>query len=115
MSRRDLNLIWQHDKVLPYLFGELKQKIEAISPVEEIYLYGSRARTPIEDWQKLEGKDWDIVVVCKFPIVNTRIWTTDINYHIDLKITDVVGATNFFKHKKSLIELYPNNGLVRGL
>ena len=107
MSRIDLNLIWQHEKVLPYLLGELRQKIEAISPIENIYLYGSRARTPTQDWKNLDGKDWDILVVCKFPIINTKIWTTALNYHIDLKITDTAGTENFFKYKKHWVELYP--------
>ena len=111
MSRILKDMIWQHDKVLPYLFGDLKKKIEAISPIEKIYPYGSRSRTPVKDWQKLEGKDWDILIVCKFPIVNTRVWTTELNYYIDLKITDPAGAASFFKYKKDEIELYPNNSL----
>ncbi|GGB80306.1 hypothetical protein GCM10007424_20520 [Flavobacterium suaedae] len=112
MSRRKLDLIWQHDKVLPYLFDELKSKIELISPVHTIYLYGSRARKPITEWNSLTGKDWDIVIVCDFPIINTKAWTTDLNYHIDLKITDEKGALDFFKYMNYQIELYPNNKLA---
>lgn len=111
MSLRRMEMIWRHDKVLPYIFQELKSKIEAITPVQAIYLFGSRARTPLYEWEKLEGKDWDILVVCKFPIINTAIWTTGLNYNIDLKITDPKGAENFFKHQKQTIELFPTNQL----
>lgn len=111
MSNRREDLIWQHDKVLPYLLGELKQKIEKITPIQKIYLYGSRARMPFEKWHELQGKDWDILVICKFPIVNTHIWTTGLNYYIDLKVTNTEEAKNFFKNLKNRIELYPENHL----
>lgn len=109
MSRKKLDLIWQHNKVLPYLFGELKSKIELISPIHKIYLYGSRARKPITEWNSLKGKDWDIVIVCDFPIINTKAWTTDLNYHIDLKITDEKECLEFLKNINYQIELLPNN------
>lgn len=111
MSRINTEAIWQPDKVLPYLFGELKQKIEAITPIQQIYLYGSRATTPVADWEKLEGKDWDILIICPFAIVNTVIWTRQLNYHIDLRVVDAVRAEQFLKHGPKLIELYPENKL----
>ncbi|KAF2519501.1 hypothetical protein E0W68_03910 [Flavobacterium salilacus subsp. salilacus] len=112
MSLKRENLIWQPDKVLRYLFGELKQKIEVISPVYNIYLYGSRAHTAYGDWgTALDGKDWDILIVCRFPIVNTKVWTTDLGYYIDLKVTDKKGADTFFKYQKHWIEMYPENNL----
>lgn len=111
MSNRKKDLIWQHEKVLPYLFGELKENIDRITPVQQIYLYGSRARVPFEQWYELDGKDWDVLVICKFPIVNTRIWTTGLNYYIDLKITDLKGAKNFFEYNPDGIELFPVNHL----
>ena len=86
MSKISFNKIWQHEQVLPYILGELKQHIEKITPVKKIYLFGSRGRTPTDEWKSLEGKDWDIYIVTAFPIVNTRIWTHEKNYHIDLMI-----------------------------
>jgi predicted nucleotidyltransferase len=90
----------------------LKVKIEAITPIQQIYLYGSRARTPIADWHKLEGKDWDIMVVCAFPVVNTTIWTSDLNYHIDLNVTIADRINHFINHNIPIIELFPNNKLI---
>ena len=82
-------MIWQPDEVLPYIFGELKSKIEAITPVMHIYLFGSRATVPVNEWHTLEGKDWDILVACRFRITNTTVWTKALGYHIDLTVTDV--------------------------
>jgi hypothetical protein len=108
MSQVKLNMIWQHNTVLPYILGQLRQNIEAITPVEHIYLTGSRAYTPMQEWGVLEGKDWDIVVVCAFAIVNTKIWTSDVNYHIDLTMTTSQKVTAILQNA---IELYPNNEL----
>ena len=98
--------------MLPYLFGELKEKIESITTIEKIYLFGSRAKTPVKDWDKLNGKDWDIFVIAKFPIKNTEVWTRNLNYHMDLEITNNDGALNFYKNRYKLIELYPENELA---
>ena len=111
MSQVKMETIWQHHKVLPYILNDLKQKIETITPVLGIYLYGSRAKTPYKKWTILNGKDWDIMVICAFPIVNTHIWTTYLNYHIDLKVI-TQNKCDFFKHhQQTMIELYPNNML----
>ncbi|MBC8756669.1 hypothetical protein H2O64_18495 [Kordia sp. YSTF-M3] len=108
MSSVQLEMIWQHDNVLPYILNELKQYVERITPVHQIYLYGSRAKTPIADWTQLAGKDWDIMMVCSFPIINTYIWTTDRNYHIDLSVIGKSQATELQKYRKDLVELFPN-------
>ena len=107
MSQVKTHLIWQHEKVLPYLFGELKTKIEAVRPVEKIYLFGSRAKTPVSEWTQLEGKDWDILVIAGFPIVNTKVWTSQMGYHIDLIIRDNKNPIYY----PNWIELFPNNFL----
>jgi predicted nucleotidyltransferase len=109
MSKVKLNAIWQHDKVLPYLLNDLKQKIEAITPVKKMYLFGSRARTPMKEWNKLAGKDWDILVICNFPIENTELWTSVLNYHIDLVITNPQKEAAWLANSRTVIELYPNN------
>ncbi len=103
--------IWQHEKVLPYVLGELRERIEKISPVTKIYLFGSRARVPVAQWHTLEGKDWDIWTVCNFPIKNTEIFTKQLNYHIDLKITGEKEA-KLFLSQGSVLELYPLNCLT---
>ena len=106
------NRIWQHNTVLPYILGGLRHKIEVITPVHKIYLTGSRARTVVANWSLLEGKDWDIIVVCDFPIVNARVWTWDLNYHIDLIVTTQDKAAVYLQNA---IELYPVNCLQMGL
>ena len=111
MSKRSTELIWQPDKVLPYLFGDLFKKIEAITPIQKIYLFGSRSRVPVSELHTLKGKDWDLVVVCSFKIINTQIWTTDIGYHIDLNIINGEGVKNFFNYDMKMIELFPENNL----
>jgi hypothetical protein len=113
MSQVKLHMIWQHNIVLPYILGQLRQTIEAITPIDYIYLVGSRAYTPIEEWNKLDGKDWDILVVCSFPIVNTAVWTTDLNYNIDLIVTNSQKAAALLHNARNAIELYPNNELQK--
>ena len=97
--------------MLPYILGELKQHIEKITPVKKIYLFGSRGRTPTDEWKSLEGKDWDIYIVTAFPIVNTRIWTHEKNYHIDLMINTEEKGKKFLNNYTSCVELFPNNKL----
>ena len=111
MSKISLNKIWQHEQVLPYILGELKLHIEKITPVKKIYLFGSRGRTPTDEWTSLAGKDWDIYVVTTFPIVNTRIWTHDKNYHIDLVINTEEKGKVFLNNYTKAIELFPYNEL----
>ncbi|MGE4512855.1 MAG: hypothetical protein AB7E26_03430 [Chryseobacterium sp.] len=60
MSQVKPEAIWQHDKVLPYIVTRLKEKISDITAVEKIILFGSRGRLPLEQWNKFQGKDWDI-------------------------------------------------------
>lgn len=111
MSQVKLEMIWQHDKVLPYILNDLKKQIETITTVHGIMLYGSRAKTNIENWDTLKGKDWDVVMVTDFPIVNTQIWTQDENYHIDLRVIDKKRADEILGFLKQTIELYPVNQL----
>jgi predicted nucleotidyltransferase len=112
MSQVNTSRIWQHNLVLPYILYELRNKIEVISPVRAIYLFGSRARMPATEWDVLEGKDWDILVVCDFKIINTSVWTRDLNYHIDLIVADRQKAAVLLQHTQKKIELYPQNQLV---
>ena len=110
MSQVNLGMIWQHDIVLPYILNDLKQQIETITPVHKIVVYGSRAKTDIENWSTLRGKDWDIIVVADCPLINTHIWTRDKNYHIDLRIVDIAQANKKLEYIKTK-ELYPINEL----
>jgi len=112
MSQVKMEKIWQHDLVLPYILNELKEKVEAITPIHHMYLYGSRARIPFSDWKKLDGKDWDIMIICAFPIVNTTIWTQDLNYHIDVTVTTQERIDYFTKFNVPVIELFPKNELI---
>lgn len=111
MSKVKLETIWQHEQVLPYILNELKQKIDNITTVEKIYLFGSRAKTPVEDWHRLEGKDWDIIVQAKFKLTNTHIWTTDKNYHIDLYVVSKEQAKKLLQDTGKTLELFPCNVL----
>lgn len=108
MSQIKAEAIWQHELVLPYILENLKAKVEVITPVRAIYLHGSRGRIVPNEWHKLEGKDWDVMMVCDFPIVNAQVWTTALNYHIDLTITTEHKINNFLKNNSSVIELFPN-------
>jgi hypothetical protein len=108
MSQVKHNMIWQHNTVLPYILGQLRQTIEAITPVQAIYLYGSRAYTPVQEWAKHDGKDWDVLVVCHFAIINTKVWTIEKNYYIDLTVAEAKKAASFLQQHSHAIELYPN-------
>jgi hypothetical protein len=111
MSKIKLETIWQHEQVLPYILNELKQKIDNITTVQKIYLFGSRAKTPVEDWHTIEGKDWDIIVQAKFKLTNTHIWTTDKNYHIDLYVVSEEQTDKILLNTGKTLELFPCNEL----
>lgn len=108
MSQIKAEAIWQHEFVLPYILKDLKAKVDAITPVRAIYLFGSRGKVAPKDWSVLEGKDWDIMMVCDFPIVNSQLWTTALNYHIDLIITTEHKIKNFLQSNTSIVELFPS-------
>ena len=107
MSKIKREFIWQHNQVLPYILHDLKEEIEKITPIEKVYLFGSRARKPFEDWDTLEGKDWDIIIQTKYKIINTAVWTSARNYHIDLFVLNEKDTQSLLKSTKSYKELYP--------
>ncbi len=112
MSKVRLDLIWQHNNVLPYILNELRLKVEKITPVHAIYLFGSRSKTPFNDWGQLKGKDWDIIMVCNFPIINTGVLTIAKGYYIDLSIVTKNNLEKMMAHQQ-YIELYPKNTLTQ--
>lgn len=113
MSKVRFDLIWHHRLVMPYILGDLKQQIEKITPVKRILLFGSRSKIAFNDWDTLQGKDWDIIVVTSFPITKTHIWTYEKKYHIDLKIMTESQASKFIESYPNIIELYPKNQLSK--
>lgn len=109
MSRVKPEAIWQHDKVLPYILTRLKDKINEITAVEKILLFGSRGRLPLERWNELEGKDWDILVQAKCKLKNARV-LLDEEYHLDLLVLDEY-QTKKFTENMTTKELLPLNEL----
>lgn len=110
MSRVKYEAIWQHNKVLPYILTTLKDKIEEITPVEKIFLFGSRGRVPFENWKELEGKDWDVLVQTKFKLKNAQV-LVDKDYHLDLLVLDEERIkTNYSKNLKII---FPVNELEK--
>jgi hypothetical protein len=109
MSRVKTESIWQHDKVLPYILTSLKEKINAITTVEKIILFGSRGRLPVERWNELEGKDWDVLVQAGCKLKNPHVLVEQ-NYHLDLLVLDKEQAEKFIQNMNTK-ELYPANEL----
>ncbi|WP_267406650.1 MULTISPECIES: hypothetical protein [unclassified Chryseobacterium] len=110
MSQVKHEAIWQHDQVLPYILTTLKDKIEEITPVEKIFLFGSRGRVPFENWKELEGKDWDVLVQTKFKLKNAQV-LVDKDYHLDLLVLDEERIkTNYSKNLKMI---FPVNELEK--
>ncbi|CAD7802327.1 hypothetical protein CHRY9390_00912 [Chryseobacterium aquaeductus] len=109
MSRVKPEAIWQHDKVLPYILTRLKDKINEITAVEKIILFGSRGRLPLERWNELEGKDWDILVQTRCKLKNTRVLLNE-EYHLDLLVLDENQAKKFTENMTTK-ELFPINEL----
>ncbi|MDQ1160173.1 hypothetical protein QE422_000541 [Chryseobacterium sp. SORGH_AS 447] len=109
MSRIKPGVIWQHEKVLPYILTSLKDKINDMTAVEKIILFGSRGRLPVERWNELEGKDWDIVVQAKCKLRNAHI-LVDEGYHLDLLVLDK-DQTEEFTENMTVKELFPVNEL----
>jgi len=111
MSIVRLDMIWQPEAVLPYLLHTLKAKVETITPVKAMYLFGSRSRVGLDQWHTLEGKDWDIYIVCDFPIVNTRIWGRDIGYYLDIVITTQKRIDTLLQANGGIKQLFPEDTL----
>lgn len=109
MSRVKTESIWQHDKVLPYILTSLKGKINEITALEKILLFGSRGRLPLEGWSELEGKDWDILVQAKCKLKNAHVLIEE-NYHLDLLVLDEEQTERFIRNMK-IKELFPLNEL----
>ncbi|AKK72726.1 hypothetical protein OK18_08895 [Chryseobacterium gallinarum] len=109
MSRVKPEAIWQHDKVLPYILTILKDKIDDITAVEKIFLFGSRGRIPTEQWNELEGKDWDVLVQAKCKLKNAQV-LVDKNYHLDLVVLDEE-RINTYHNPNNLTMIFPENKL----
>ncbi|WP_034689214.1 nucleotidyltransferase family protein, partial [Chryseobacterium hispalense] len=101
--------IWQHEKVLPYILTSLKDKIAEITPVEKIFLFGSRGRLPFESWNELEGKDWDILVQASCRLKNAHV-LVEPGYHLDLLVMSREQTEKFIGNMKTK-QLFPVNEL----
>ena len=109
MSQVKPESIWQHDKVLPYILTSLKDKINDITAVEKIIIFGSRGRLPIERWNELQGKDWDILVQARCKVKNAGVLVSE-NYHLDLLVLDKEQVKKFCQNKVTK-EIFPTNEL----
>ncbi|SDI59455.1 hypothetical protein SAMN05421846_11066 [Chryseobacterium taeanense] len=96
MSQVKPEAIWQHDKVLPYIVTRLKEKISDITAVEKIILFGSRGRLPLEQWNKFQGKDWDILVQAKCKVKNAHVLVEG-DYHLDLLVLNKEHTEKFIE------------------
>lgn len=109
MSQVKPESIWQHEKVLPYILTSLKDKINDITEVEKIIIFGSRGRLPVERWDELQGKDWDILVQVRCKVKNAGVLVGE-NYHLDLLVLDEEQVKKFCQNKVTK-ELFPVNKL----
>ncbi|MBO6185300.1 MAG: hypothetical protein J6O88_11545 [Chryseobacterium sp.] len=109
MSQVKPESIWQHEKVLPYILTSLKDKINDITEVEKIIIFGSRGRLPVERWDELQGKDWDILVQARCKVKNAGVLVGE-NYHLDLLVLDEEQVKKFCQNKVTK-ELFPVNKL----
>jgi hypothetical protein len=107
MSKVNTGAIWQHEKVLPYILSCLKDKIGSITPVEKILLFGSRGRLPLEKWNELEGKDWDILVQARCKLKNAHV-LVDEGYYVDLLVLNEEQVIKFCNNRL-VKELFPVN------
>jgi len=109
MSQVKPESIWQHNKVLPYILTSLKDNINDITEVEKIIIFGSRGRLPIERWNELQGKDWDILVQARCRVKNAGVLVSE-NYHLDLLVLDKEQVKKFCQNKITK-EIFPVNEL----
>ncbi|WP_343681063.1 hypothetical protein [Chryseobacterium arthrosphaerae] len=110
MSRVKPETIWQYEKVLPYILTTLKNKIDDITAVEKIFLFGSRGRIPFENWEELEGKDWDVLVQAGCRLKNAQV-LVDKDYYIDLIVLDE-GSIKKYYPENNLAMVFPENKLM---
>jgi hypothetical protein len=112
MSQKRFDLKSEPELVIPYL----KELFESIIPdyfqPTKMYLVGSRGRNKLEDWEKLNGSDWDILIETKHLITNTRIWGIDKGYHLEIVCNDKDMIDRLRNNKYhgdgKGIELFPN-------
>ena len=109
MSQVKTGAIWQHEKVLPYILTSLKDKIAEITPVEKIFVFGSRGRLPFESWNELEGKDWDVLVQAGCKLRNAHV-LIETGYHMDLLVMSREQTEKFIGNMKTK-QLFPINEL----
>ncbi|NML55832.1 nucleotidyltransferase family protein [Chryseobacterium cheonjiense] len=109
MSQVKTGAIWQHEKVLPYILTSLKDKIAEITPVEKIFLFGSRGRLPFESWNELQGKDWDVLVQAGCKLKNAHV-LVERGYHLDLLVMSREQTEKFIGNMKTK-QLFPVNEL----
>lgn len=112
MSFKREDLITCPTLVIPYLEYLFYEKIPLVCKPVAMYLVGSRGRTPVVDWEKLDGKDWDVLIVGPRRVNNTRLWGMDNGYYIDIvfntpEIIERMRQNNY-RGSGYGIELFPN-------
>jgi hypothetical protein len=112
MSKIDLNKKHNPEDVIPYLFDLFYNQIPIVSKPIKMYLVGSRGRTEFKDWEKLYGKDWDLLIEFTHYIRNPRK-IIDISYNIDILRCDKKEIiekmlTNNYTGDSGGFELFPN-------
>ncbi len=110
MSILNKKLITDPKLVIPYLQYLFYDKIPLVCEPHKMYLIGSRGRTPVEDWGKLDGKDWDILIETTHRVMDTYLWYS--NYYLEIvcgdkALIDMMRGNNY-RGSGLGIEIFPN-------
>lgn len=105
MSRKNFDKIWEPKNVFLYL-----EKFFNFYKCKKIYLVGSRGKT--DDWNDLDGKDWDVLIEHDEIIRNPNSLVHK-KYHVDiLYMGDKKRIERIRQHGyngcKGGIEIFPN-------
>jgi len=80
MSAIRFDKYWQEEAVMPYL-----KELFDTHNCRKMYLMGSRGKVPFEEWEKLKGKDWDVMLETDEPHEYQGYKKLiDPSYHVDI-------------------------------
>ena len=113
MSVKRFDKIWEPEYVFPYL-KKLYDCEDVVKKYisEKMYLVGSRGKTPLDEWDKLKGKDWDVLIETNRIIRHPNLLVED-NYNVDILVIGpekIIEAQrkNRYNGCKGGIEIFPN-------
>jgi hypothetical protein len=112
MSSLNLNKKHKPEDVMPYLYNLFYNEIPRVAKPIKMYLVGSRGRLDFNEWEKLEGKDWDLLIEFDHYIRNQKKILNP-EFNVDIMRCDTYEKINHirnfsYKGDSRGFEIFPN-------